>query len=143
MAAIFGNWARRVVVSAFSHVATQLTYVRYRSRTVESPIGVNFGEDQCTYAGAAFNSWAAAASRVSTAPTSPKVRAFVPPGSRIDDHTGSTPEDAEALLVRGLATLETVDGVTDEYLAAARRSMDESQLAEFERNVRDPDGRLA
>ena len=27
-------------------------------------------------------------------------------------------------------------GVTDEYLAAARRTMDESQLAEFERNVR-------
>ena len=39
-------------------------------------------------------------------------------------------------MVRGLATLETVDGVTDEYLAAARRSVDEPQLAEFEQNVR-------
>jgi hypothetical protein len=39
-------------------------------------------------------------------------------------------------LVRGLATLQTVDGVTDEYLAAARNSMDEAQLAAFERNVR-------
>jgi hypothetical protein len=57
--------------------------------------------------------------------------------------TGSRPEEAKALLVRGLATLETIDGVTDEYLAAARRSMDESQLAEFESNVRDPDRRLA
>jgi hypothetical protein len=38
--------------------------------------------------------------------------------------------------VRGVATLETVDGVTDEYLAAARRSMDEPRLADFERNVR-------
>ena len=50
--------------------------------------------------------------------------------------TGSTTEEAKALLVRGLATLETVDGVTDEYLAAARRTMDGSRLAEFERNVR-------
>ncbi len=50
--------------------------------------------------------------------------------------TGSTPEEAKALLVRGLATLETVDGVTDEYLAAARGSMDGPQLAEFEDNVR-------
>jgi hypothetical protein len=63
---------------------------------------------------------------VSTASTSPKARAL----------SSRTPEEAKALLVRGLATLETVDGVTDEYLAAARRSMDESQLAEFERNVR-------
>ncbi len=35
-----------------------------------------------------------------------------------------------------LATLEIVDGVTDEYLAAASSSMDEPQLAEFEHNVR-------
>ncbi|AGZ54558.1 hypothetical protein I545_3856 [Mycobacterium kansasii 662] len=32
--------------------------------------------------------------------------------------------------------METVDGVTDEYLAAARRSMSEPQLGEFERSVR-------
>ena len=49
---------------------------------------------------------------------------------------GSKPEEAKALLVRGLATLGTVDGVTDEYLAAAGRTMDGSQLAEFERNAR-------
>jgi hypothetical protein len=49
--------------------------------------------------------------------------------------TGATPEEAKALLVRGLATLQTVDGVTEEYLAAARRSMDESQIPEFEGNV--------
>jgi hypothetical protein len=50
--------------------------------------------------------------------------------------TGSTPEETRALLIRGLATLETVDGVTEEYLAAASNSMDEPELAEFERNVR-------
>jgi len=74
---------------------------------------------------------------VSTAPTSPKARALSSrPEVALTIDTGSTPEQAKALLVRGLAALETVDGVTDEYLAAARRSMNEPQLAEFERNVR-------
>lgn len=74
---------------------------------------------------------------VSTAPTAPKARALASrPEVALTIDTGSTPEEAKALLVRGLATLETVDGVTDEYLAAARRSMDEPQLAEFESNVR-------
>ncbi|VAZ75574.1 hypothetical protein LAUMK4_02551 [Mycobacterium persicum] len=74
---------------------------------------------------------------VSTAPTSPKARALSRrPHVALTIDTGSTPEEAKALLVRGLATLQTVDGVTDEYLAAARRSMDETQLAEFEHNVR-------
>jgi nitroimidazol reductase NimA-like FMN-containing flavoprotein (pyridoxamine 5'-phosphate oxidase superfamily) len=74
---------------------------------------------------------------VSTAPTSPKARALASrPQVALTIDTGSTPEEAKALFVRGLATLETVDGVTDEYLAAARRSMDELELAEFERNVR-------
>jgi nitroimidazol reductase NimA-like FMN-containing flavoprotein (pyridoxamine 5'-phosphate oxidase superfamily) len=74
---------------------------------------------------------------ISTAPTSPKARALSSrPEVALTIDTGSTPEEAKALLVRGLARLETVDGVTDEYLAAARRSMDEPQLAEFEYNVR-------
>jgi hypothetical protein len=50
--------------------------------------------------------------------------------------TGTTPEEAKALLVRGLATMETVDGVPDEHIAAATKSFEESELAEFERNVR-------
>jgi Pyridoxamine 5'-phosphate oxidase len=74
---------------------------------------------------------------VSTAPTSPKAHALASrPEVALTIDTGSTPEEAKALLVRGLATLDTVDGVTDEYLAAGRRSMDEPQLADFERNVR-------
>ncbi len=74
---------------------------------------------------------------VSTAPTSPKARALASrPQVALTIDAGSTPEEAKALLVRGLATLETVDGVTDEYLAAARGSMDETQLAEFEATVR-------
>jgi nitroimidazol reductase NimA-like FMN-containing flavoprotein (pyridoxamine 5'-phosphate oxidase superfamily) len=73
---------------------------------------------------------------VSTAPSSPKASALsarTQVALTID--TGSTPEEAKALLVRGLATLETIDGVTEEYLASARNSMDGPELAEFEANV--------
>jgi nitroimidazol reductase NimA-like FMN-containing flavoprotein (pyridoxamine 5'-phosphate oxidase superfamily) len=74
---------------------------------------------------------------VSTAPTSPKVRALSSrPEVALTIDTGDNPEEAKALLVRGLATLETVDGVTDEYIAASKNSMGESEQAEFERNVR-------
>ncbi len=74
---------------------------------------------------------------VCTAPTSPKVGALsCRPEVALTIDTGTTPEEAKALLVRGLATLETVDGVPEEYIAAARKSFEESELAEFERNVR-------
>ncbi|OBF90549.1 pyridoxamine 5-phosphate oxidase [Mycobacterium sp. 852014-52450_SCH5900713] len=74
---------------------------------------------------------------VSTASTAPKARALsARPQVALTIDTGSAPEEAQALLVRGLATLQTVDGVTEEYLAAAKSSMDEPQLADFERNVR-------
>lgn len=73
---------------------------------------------------------------VSTAPTSPKARALsTRPQVALTIDSGSTPEEAKALLIRGLATLETVEGVTEEYLASARNSMDGEDLAEFERNV--------
>jgi hypothetical protein len=32
--------------------------------------------------------------------------------------------------------METVDGVPDEYIAASTKSLEESQLTEFEQNVR-------
>lgn len=73
---------------------------------------------------------------VSTAPTSPKARALAArPEVALTIDAGGTPEEARALLVRGLATLDTVDGVTEEYLASARGSMQGDELAEFERNV--------
>lgn len=37
--------------------------------------------------------------------------------------------------MRGLATLATVDGVSEEYLESARNSMEGEELAEFEHNV--------
>jgi hypothetical protein len=74
---------------------------------------------------------------VCTAPTSPKVRALASrPDVALTIDTGTTTEEAKALLVRGIATMGTVDGVPDEYIAAATKSLEESQLAEFERNVR-------
>lgn len=74
---------------------------------------------------------------VSTAPTSPKVQALSSrPEVALTIDAGDTPEEAKALLVRGLATMETVDGVTDEYIAASKNSMGESEQAQFEQNVR-------
>ena len=74
---------------------------------------------------------------VSTASTAPKARALAArPQVALTLDSGTTPEEAKALLVRGLAVLETVDGVSEEYLASARNSMQGAQLAEFERNVR-------
>lgn len=74
---------------------------------------------------------------VSTASTAPKARALASrPQVALTIDGGSTPEEAKALLIRGLATLETVDGVTEEYLASARKDMGGPELAEFERNVR-------
>ncbi len=74
---------------------------------------------------------------VCTAPTSPKVRALASrPQVALTIDTGDEPATAKALLVRGLAAMDTVDGVPDEYLAAAAKAMEASQLAEFERAVR-------
>jgi hypothetical protein len=48
---------------------------------------------------------------------------------------GDTPADAKALLVRGLASVEIVDGVPDEYIAAATKVMGADEVTEFERQV--------
>ncbi len=73
---------------------------------------------------------------VCTAPTAPKVRAL---SARPDvaltidsDASGA----AKCLLVRGRATMSTVEGVADEYLAASAKTMDAPRLAEFERQTR-------
>jgi hypothetical protein len=49
---------------------------------------------------------------------------------------GSEPENAVSLLIRGQVTLQTVDGIPDEYLRASSKSWDEDQRAEFEKQVR-------
>jgi hypothetical protein len=48
-----------------------------------------------------------------------------------------TPDQARALSMRGQASVEIVDGVVDEYLAAARKAMDADAAAEFEQCLRE------
>jgi hypothetical protein len=74
---------------------------------------------------------------VSTATTAPKVAALsANPDVALTIDGGNTPDQARALSVRGKASVEIIDGVVPEYLAAARKTMDAAAAAEFERNVR-------
>ena len=80
--------------------------------------------------------WNGARIIVCTAPISPKVRALsarphVALTIDTDDSTAS-----RALMVRGVATIDIVDGVPDEYLAAATKTMDGEQARQFEAHVR-------
>ena len=74
---------------------------------------------------------------VSTATTAPKVGALsANPDVALTIDGGDTPNQTRALSIRGQASVEIVDGVVPEYLAAARKSMDAEAVAEFEQNVR-------
>jgi nitroimidazol reductase NimA-like FMN-containing flavoprotein (pyridoxamine 5'-phosphate oxidase superfamily) len=74
---------------------------------------------------------------ISTATTSPKVEAIsTHPDVALTIDTGDTPDQARALSIRGRASVEIVDGVVPEFLAAARKTMDAETAAEFEQNVR-------
>ena len=74
---------------------------------------------------------------ISTAPSSPKVAALsARPGVALTIDVGDTPEQARSLSIRGRASVEIVDGVVEEYLAAARKTMDAEAAAEFEQHVR-------
>jgi nitroimidazol reductase NimA-like FMN-containing flavoprotein (pyridoxamine 5'-phosphate oxidase superfamily) len=74
---------------------------------------------------------------ISCATTSPKVSALsARPDVALAIDAGDTPEQARALSIRGRASVEIVDGVVEEYLAAARRTMDTEAAAEFEQHVR-------
>ena len=74
---------------------------------------------------------------ICTATTAPKLRALSSrPEVAVTIDAGSTPADARSVLMRGVATVEIVDGVADEYLAAARKTMDAEQVETFEHAVR-------
>jgi nitroimidazol reductase NimA-like FMN-containing flavoprotein (pyridoxamine 5'-phosphate oxidase superfamily) len=80
--------------------------------------------------------WTGEAVVVCTAVTAPKVRALAERADvAITIDVGNTPADARSLLVRGAATLETVEGIPTEYIAASSKVLTEAQAAEFERNV--------
>jgi hypothetical protein len=72
---------------------------------------------------------------VCTAPISPKVGAlsFRPDVALTIDTDVAA---AKALLMRGRASIEIVDGVPAEYIAASAKSMDDTQLEAFEAHVR-------
>jgi hypothetical protein len=73
---------------------------------------------------------------VCTAATAPKVKALSSrPDVAITIDVGDTPAEAKALLLRGRAHVDIVDGVADEYLAASAKAMSADELAEFKRQV--------
>jgi Pyridoxamine 5'-phosphate oxidase len=73
---------------------------------------------------------------VCTAATAPKVKALsARPNVAVTIDVGDTPAEAKALLVRGRASVDIVDGVPDEYLAASKKALGPDQLTEFERQV--------
>ncbi|MGX7679671.1 pyridoxamine 5'-phosphate oxidase family protein [Jatrophihabitans sp. DSM 45814] len=75
---------------------------------------------------------------ISTATTSPKVAALsVRPDVALTIDAGDTPGQARALSIRGHASVEIVDGVPDEYLAGASKTMDAEAAAHFEQNCRE------
>nr|WP_099023738.1 pyridoxamine 5'-phosphate oxidase family protein [Mycolicibacterium palauense] len=81
---------------------------------------------------------------ISTAETAPKVSALsARPDVALAIDRGDTPGEARALSVRGRAAITIVDGVVEEYLAAARKSMGTEAAAEFERNCRQMYDRMA
>lgn len=73
---------------------------------------------------------------VCTAPTAPKVSALAARPAvalTIDTVEGTA---SKALLVRGVATMEIVDGVPDEYLEAGGATMPADEREQFEASVR-------
>jgi hypothetical protein len=85
--------------------------------------------------------WNGEAVVVATHPTSPKYKALSarPRVALTIDTAGPT----RALLLRGTAEIEVLDGVVPEYLKAAAKSMEGEELAGFEAAVRDTYDRMA
>jgi hypothetical protein len=75
---------------------------------------------------------------IATGTVAPKVAALsARPDVALAIDGGDTPEQARALSIRGRASVQIVDGLVPEYLAAARKSMDPEAAKEFERNCRE------
>ena len=79
--------------------------------------------------------WNGAEFVICTTPNSPKVPALAAnPSVAMTIDTETFPPNA--LLVRGTATLETVDGIPPEYLVASRKQVSPEQFEDFEAQVR-------
>ena len=71
---------------------------------------------------------------ICTAATAPKVKSLSSrPHVAMTIDVGDTPTEAKALLVRGLASVDIVDGVPDEYIAASTKALGADQVTLFER----------
>jgi hypothetical protein len=74
---------------------------------------------------------------IATAATSPEVAALsARPDVALAIDTGDSPGGARALSVRGRAEVEIVNRVVEEYLMAARKSMDTEAAVVFEESCR-------
>lgn len=81
---------------------------------------------------------------VSTAETAPKVAALsANPDVALTIDAGGTPEAARCLSVRGRVDIRIVDGVVEEYFAAARKSMDPEAFEQFAASCRQMYHRMA
>jgi Pyridoxamine 5'-phosphate oxidase len=81
---------------------------------------------------------------VCTAPTAPKVKALsARPSVALTIDTDDTPSTAKALLIRGLATIDIVEGVPVEYLDGAAKALDDAQRQAFEAQARQTYERMA
>ena len=89
-------------------------------------------------------SWTGDQVVIATAATAPKVKSLsARPDVAVAIDGGGSPGEARSLSLRGRASVEIIDGVVPEYLAAARRSMEPEAAAEFETNVRQMYDRMA
>jgi hypothetical protein len=74
---------------------------------------------------------------VSTAATAPKVAALqARPDVALTIDAGDTPDQARSVSIRGRVSVEIIDGVPEEYLAAAGKTMDPDAVAQFEQACR-------
>ena len=82
--------------------------------------------------------WTGSAAVICTATTAPKVRALTarPDVALTIDGGGDTPAGVKSIMIRGRATLDTVDGIPEEYLRATTKSMRGAAPAEFAEAVR-------
>ena len=81
---------------------------------------------------------------VCTATTAPKVKALnARPNVALTIDTADTPATAKALLIRGIATVEIVEGIPAEYLDASATALDDAQRQAFEAQVRQTYERMA
>jgi nitroimidazol reductase NimA-like FMN-containing flavoprotein (pyridoxamine 5'-phosphate oxidase superfamily) len=76
--------------------------------------------------------WTGSAVVMCTSTTAPKGRAIRErPRIAVTIDVGDTPAAARSLLIRGVATVEVVDGVPEEYVAGAAKSMTPEEVAGF------------